>query len=485
MPGLNSNKYVQLLKTFDEHTLKRFYRWLQSPWCNNNKNLVKLFGALIKYHPDYEHKSLTKEALFHKILPDGKYSRRRMNNLMSESYLAARQFLINERFAREGQLQNELWTSELQDRQLDEWFRKHTQKAIDKLEALPVKTYEDRLSLFRTHRQLYHHPTASPRMQPGNRNIVEMGKQLDLLYLLEKAAILAEKITRNRIIHNENHNIKSEISWWSHAAKDIDHPALHLYRLRLSDIRITYERYWQLRNAFYGRVELLNAREQKIHLLYLLNDTKSLIKQGLLDITDILPIYKTGMEKGLLLYQGKLSQYTFTTVVGASNTKGDFAYTQYFIHHYTRYLHDNIRADGKCWANAHTAYWQKDLEKCLNLLLNHEFEAPYFQLISRMLNTQVYFELYLQEEQYEDYLFSYFDAYEKWLQRDKIYSKAAKRAFLRFVQLCRALAKCHSAIEFRPEKVEQLLDGEKNIQALNWLRKQQHRVLQMRKKALK
>jgi len=481
MSAISSSKFIQLLKTFDEAEIKGLCRWLKSPWCNSNKNLVKLLKVVTKYHPDYESNKLTKAAIFKSILPNGKYSDRRLNNLMSEAYLAARKFLVFERFASNNHQQDELWIAELQDRNLDEWFRKRTQKSIATLEALPIKRYEDHLALFRTHRQLYHHPTASTRMQPGNRNIIKMGKQLDLLYLLEKAAIITEKRMRNRIIRNENHEVKKESIWWIDAAKSIEHPSLNLYRMRLSDhTQITYERYWQIRKTFYDQFELLNEREQKIHLLYILNDTKAFIKQGLLDITDTLPIYKTGLDKGFLLHQGKLSQNTFTTIVVSSNTKGDFPYSQHFIQHYTKYLDDNIQADCKNWAYAHTAYWQKDLEKCLNLLRDHEFKSPYFQLITRMLNTQAYFELYLQDKQYEDYLFSYFDTYEKWLQRDKIYAQSSKKSFLRFVQLCRALAKCYRAIDFSPKQVKQLLEEEKNVQALNWLRQQQEAVLRSR-----
>ncbi|MCB9352329.1 MAG: hypothetical protein H6573_33280 [Lewinellaceae bacterium] len=64
---------------------------------------------LKRYHPDFEDAKLTKEKLFRKVLPDGKFSDRRMNNLMSEGYLAAEKFLIFQRFSRNDGLQKGCW----------------------------------------------------------------------------------------------------------------------------------------------------------------------------------------------------------------------------------------------------------------------------------------------------------------------------------------------------------------------------------------
>ncbi|MEM9920388.1 MAG: hypothetical protein AAF990_19985, partial [Bacteroidota bacterium] len=189
-----------------------------------------------------------------------------------------------------------------------------------------------------------------------------------------------------------------------------------------------------------------------------------------------------GLNLGILMHQGKLSRNTFTLIVSASNTKGSFDYTQKFIEHYVGHLDESIQTDCAQWAKAHTAYWQKDLEVSLDLLQRYRFKIPYLQLISRVLHTQVYFDLFLQDTSYQFYLFNYFDAFEKRLNREQLWSKLNKTSFLRFVQKCRVLARYYVDESIGTNKVLKLLEGNLNVQAYNWLQQKRTEVLQKRAK---
>lgn len=475
-------KLVQLLRTWQEEDLKSFDNWLRSPWCNTNKNLIRLFQQLRKYYPDFSSKRITKERLFQKILPDGKFSDRRMNNLLSECYLAAEQFLVFQRFSRNDSLQTDLLLQELQSRHLDEWFFKSIGKRIDFIEKKAIKDWEDHLELFRLNRQIYHHPTHDPRFLPGVSTIVEMNQQLDLLYLLEKAAIINEKIQRKNILRGENHEVEADLKKWHEATEGLQHPAIVLYSMRFAyREEELFAQYQQLRTFFLQKFQELNEKEQKTHLLSLLNDTILLIKKGLLDITESLPLYQLGLKTGILINQGKITRNTFALIVSASNTKGTFEFTDHFITSYAHCLDEKIQEDCIRWAYAHTAYWKKEMEVSLNMLMQYHFKVPYFQLVSRILHTQVYFDLYLKDDSYQFYLFNFLDAFEKWLSREKIFSKMNITSFQRFVQKCRALAKYYGDVNFESEKVAKLLEGEQSIQVVNWLKQKQKEVLYLRR----
>lgn len=211
MPTLSSTKFLRLLRTFNEAELKAFDAWLRSPWCNSNKNLPRLLGKLKRHHPNFEQAKLDKEKLFRQVLPEGKFSDRRMNNLLSEAYLAAEQFIAFQRLAGNPGLQKTLLAEEFQGRYLDDWFFRDAYREIERLEAMEVKDWESQLGLlYRLYRLIYHHHSQEPRMQPGASPIAKMGAQADLLYLLEKAAIINEMIARNRLIQGENHEVQAE-----------------------------------------------------------------------------------------------------------------------------------------------------------------------------------------------------------------------------------------------------------------------------------
>ena len=480
-----SSKFVHAIRTFSEDELKAFDQWLHSPWCNSNKNLAKLLNKLKKYYPDFDYPKLTKEKLFKQILPTGKFSDRRMNNLLSEGYLAAQQFMIFNSLTTNENLQKDLLTQAFQNRHLEDWFFRDIQKEIDRLDNKSIKDWEDHLDLLRLHRRIYHHPNQSPRMQPGGQTIVQMGEQLDLVYLLEKAAIINEKIFRNRILKDENHEIKQELAVWLMASEGVEHLAIEFYKMRFAyEEETMLEQYFELRDAFLGRYEELNEKEQKIHLMSLFNDNAFLYRSDLVEISDSLPLYKIGLKTKLILHQGVLGFSSFRTIVTASNYMKSFNYTDQFIKTYITHLKKEYQHDALNWAKAHTLYWQQNLYASLDILIKNEFKILNLQLFCRTLATQVYFDLYLKDDSYYSYLFDYFNAFEKWIIREKIGSDFYKESFLKFVRICKSLARLYSQINFQPQKVDSLFKNENNVQAMKWLYKKRTEIIKIRKKGV-
>ncbi len=487
MPATFTSKFTRLLQTFDPSTLKAFEVWLQSPWCNSNKNLPRLLEQLMRFYPDFDDLKLTKERLFQKILPSGKYSESRMNNLLSEAYQAAEKFVVFQRFSREEVMQQALLAREFQERGLDDWFSRTAELEIERLEKKEVKDWEEHLSLFQWHRRVYDHSSQAARAASGQDTVEQMDRALDRLYLLEKAAIINEMQFRNKLFHGEHKDVTDAAEHWRRGSAGLQHPALALYRMRFAPgkKKDMLQHYRSLHSAFLENFGQLNPRDQKIHLLSLLNDTMLLIKSGDLDITECLELYKLGLEAGAVAGHGNITGNTFINIVTASNTKGSFDFTQEFLATYSKCLNDKIREDVVQWAMAHTAYWQGDLEASLDVLSKYDFQTHNLQLIGRVLTTQVYFDLHLEQDAYQTYLFNYLDTFEKWLSREKIWSKGNTVAFLRFVQKCRALAKYHAGADPQPQKLEKLFAKERNIQALNWLKQRKEAVLTLKKSHLR
>ncbi len=481
MSPIFTSKFVKIIKTLNEEELKGFELWLKSPWCNTNKNLIRLLEKLQKYYPIFDNKKLTKEKLFYQILPNGKFSHRRMNNLLSEGYLAAERFIIFQNLAQDNNLQQDLLTKELQSRYLDEWFFKDVETEITRLEEQSIKEWEDHLSLFQMHRRVYHHPNQNPRMQPGSATIVKMDEELNLLYLLEKAVIINEKIFRNRILKDENHEVEKDLQQWLLASEAINHISLDFYSMRFAYTEENMlEQYRALRALFFKHFEALNRKDQKVHLLSLLNDTSFLIKATKLEITESLPLYKLGLQTRIILHQGQLTLNTYVTIVSASNTEKDFTFTSHFIAEYTKSLRIEFQDEAMCWAKAHQAYWENNLKEGLDMLVQKDFKLLYFQRITKLLLTQFYFDLHLQDSSYQFYLLNFFDSFEKWLLREKHRATFNKKPYLRFVQVCRRLAKSYAAVNFVPKDIQYLLDNENNIQASNWLQRKIGQIIELK-----
>jgi len=117
----------------------------------------------------------------------------------------------------------------------------------------------------------------------------------------------------------------------------------------------------------------------------------------------------------------------------------------------------------------------------IDYLIGNEFKTHYFQLTTKLLTTQVYFDLFLSDVSYQFYLFNYFDSFEKWMHREKIRELRFKESFLRFIQNTRKLAKFYTDIDLDFESLNKLLSNEKNVQAFDWLKRKKYEVIEKRK----
>ena len=481
MNTIAQSKYFRLIKTFTLEDQKSYESWLNSPWCNTNKNLITLFEKVKKYYPNFDDPKLTKEKLFKKILPNGKYSDRRMNNILSEGYLAAERFIVFQNLAKDQNLQKDLLTKEFQSRHLEDWFFRDINKEIERVEEIEIKEWEDHLHLFQMHRRVYHHPNQKRLIQTGKNSIIKMGDNLTVAFIIEKAAIINEKIFRNKILQNEKHEVKKDIENWINLSLGYKNTSIELYQKRFEyNEKNMLEKYFEIRNLFLDRYNELNEKDQKMHFFYLLNDTTILGKARYVDITESLPLYKLGLKAGILFSEGKLTQTTYMNILMSSNAKKDFEFSNYFIETFTKKLKDDIQLDAFFWAKSHTCYRMLQLQESLDYLLNHAFKTPRFLLLTKSLTTQVYFDLYLVNESYQTFLFNYFDSFEKWIYREKFGSDKFKKGFLNFVQALRKLAKHYSDANFNNDKVKNLLSDYKNVQGAKWLSQRIDKVIKIR-----
>ena len=100
-----NSKVIDILKKFDRKELKELGDFVDSPFHNKNKNVIKLYYSLLPFYPGFENKKLSKEFIYGKIFPDKSYADKTFRNLMSdllnliESYLAY-SYIDNDKYYR-------------------------------------------------------------------------------------------------------------------------------------------------------------------------------------------------------------------------------------------------------------------------------------------------------------------------------------------------------------------------------------------------
>lgn len=482
MKSIKSGKSIEILKKMDESDRKSFAKWLASPWCNSTKKLVMFLAELTKFHPDYEDPKLTRERLFKKMFPGKKNDVRLLDNLFWELNRQAERFLSFSAFEKSDFDKKFHLSQALQERSIEKRFFKISESAIDDLEKKMVKDWEDENLLLRFRLQSYHHPD-SERQTKSNTLIEDLDNGLELTYLLQKAILINEKFFRNRVLKNEPYEISNDLENWMLRSEKIDHPSIRLFRLRFSySEENLLSQYYLIYEDYFKDFDRLNSVDQKIHMLSLVSDSTNLHRKGLIDLSETLPLFKLGLTSGLLIENDRLDRVIFVMIVSAANLKRDFEFTRHFVKEYTKFLPDKIREDGKHYALAHIANREKKLEKCIDILLSHQFKARYFQLATRILTLQTYFDLLLINSSYEPMLASFCESFDKWLRRDKTRSDKNKAPILNFIQKTRRLVRIYLEPEFDEQDAQKLLEGNLNVQPINWLFEKRDQIVTLRKK---
>lgn len=140
------SKSIRILKTLSKEELKQFSDFVRSPFHNKNKNLIKLFDILRKYHPEYEFEN---EKLYSKIYQGKEYKHNNMKKLMSEMFLISEKFLLQLIIKKEKFTSDKYLLEEYMQRELNELFLFKVKKVNEKLEAINYYTigFEDKFYL--------------------------------------------------------------------------------------------------------------------------------------------------------------------------------------------------------------------------------------------------------------------------------------------------------------------------------------------------
>lgn len=113
------SKAIDVLKTFSDEEQKQFSDFVSSPFHNKNKNLIKLFNVLKKYHPEYEIENVK---IYSIVYPAKSYNHDNLKKLMSELLKLCESYLSYLCLRKEKFVFARTLLKELSERKIDDYF---------------------------------------------------------------------------------------------------------------------------------------------------------------------------------------------------------------------------------------------------------------------------------------------------------------------------------------------------------------------------
>ena len=444
-------KILELLKTLSDTELIRFEKFINSPYHNENNNIIVLFSDFIQLVLKQEAKSeLIKGAFIDKINWSDSKFRKSCNELLE---------LLLEFNAIEFNRKNELF------------------EKIQKYIAILDKKWISKLSK----------KSDQIRSLKANKNSWKE-VELALYYIFLKSQIDSNLFKPQESLHiyAEIAQIRKVFLKSSELSSSID--LEHLRQANFQMSRGIYRDLSPLNNErikLYKAVDLLfqgkdtkdNLEKIKQIIISLLPLEKSfkngimnhcagylstLINKGQLNvIEDLYALYKFGIEIDAII----LEVGTYRNIAFLACRSNDFEWALEFVEKHKTRLAPEDRESAYSFTKARTLWYAKDWEGVIRTLRNVEYQDMTYNLITKAYIMTCYYEL---DE--DEALDSFIKAFKVFLRRKRNISKRRKDAFYGFTTVIGDLAKARERNAYkRIIKAREELTNNPSIPNQDWL----------------
>jgi len=126
-------KLIIFLQTFSKKELSEFEKFIISPFFKQGRDLLPLYKAVIKFHPDFISEGFNEENIFKEIYPDTEFgdkkSRDILKTLSSSLLKTAEEYMVISNFSRKKTLKHRIMLEELLERDLVKYYEKYRETA--------------------------------------------------------------------------------------------------------------------------------------------------------------------------------------------------------------------------------------------------------------------------------------------------------------------------------------------------------------------
>jgi hypothetical protein len=425
------SKAIDIIKTFSAEELKRFLSFVNSPFFNTDKSIIRISEALRKYYPEFKSDNLTDKNIYEEVYGKGKFSNSSLKNLMSELLTVCEKYLFHERMSRD-YLKNDNNSIELlieyRERNLEKLFDSRSKKLGDMLKKRKIENHEyfilsNKLEILNYQFHLSKHKYNSQIWQGFlNRASFDLCGIFHTLYVDSAMLMHSAEIL----------NGKQEDSLMVNIVKDLDLEQLlkkikhgkseeyffvslysNLILLSIYDQEDKSEKYYyEIKSSFLKNINYFSdvdiydiLKSLRSYCIERMRKHKSAFIDELFEIDKLL-IKKVNYSSNLIKwYIGEL----FTELVHLAIYKKEYEFAENFIEEFKIYLNKDVikfeTGYTKAYLNLEYGNTEKALEllssikpinstmKILikNLYLRAYYEMEYFEEAISMLDTHIHF----------------------------------------------------------------------------------------------
>lgn len=208
---MKNSKTIDLLESLSATELRRFEKFLDSPFFNTNPAVTKLFNYIetgLKKKPVEE---LSKTQAFKLIFGSEKYNEQKISDLMTYLTRHVEDFLSQINFENKEMLKKSYLLKELRERNKDKHFESNSREYQKKLQNSAVRDQDYYYGAYLLEKEQDHY-FIKQGVRKDDKSLQHRSDNSDIFFLIDKLKNLCEMISRKNIISAEyEFRMKDEI----------------------------------------------------------------------------------------------------------------------------------------------------------------------------------------------------------------------------------------------------------------------------------
>lgn len=472
--------FIDVIKTFSKEEMRSFYDFVNSPYHNSSRSLIKLAEQVKKYYPDFENRNFTKEKLYGKIFPSAAYNDQVMRNLMSDALQLCLEFLGSKLYKNYNYEKTRYVLHELRNRKLDSLYDKQLKAALREVEKEHSLDFSYFENLYKLEGEVFLNELTHNRQESVYPVVVRQSELITYDFLSK----LINHIIDMKV--NETYyDIKGNDSFAKSLFNNLDMTPIlnklksgpekentvfliYYYRALLS-LNGKEEDYLKFKDVFLTNTPLLN-RQTNYNLIttletFSINNIKYSPAKYRAELHEV---HKKSIELDLLkLYEdGNLNLLKFWNIFINSVEIDRVDWAEEFAEAHYKDLEPEVMEGAINFARSIISYKRRDYDKALETLNKTRLNQFLFKLSIKTFYLRIYFE----KGDYQSAGFA-LDSYKQFLYKNKTISEAYRSSYLNFAVMYNDLLKAASGEKksSKKELLEKIESFSSNLNNKQWL----------------
>ena len=376
---MGQSRVVDYIGGLSQKQRDRFRQFVFSPYFNQHAKTKELLEVILKQSSRKKGKKLSREQLFEKLFPGQAFDEQKMFNVMSYLKRLYQKFIAYEHLEKD-ELQQQLL--------ILEGAFDYTQAALfdNRVKALEKKLHRNRLENAETYFARYRLNHLKVRAFQDTEDVTRHHKDIlqgmldnfDQYYVAEKLRICCDLqgFTMSNNFSFKLPFLNELLSYveanWEVFGKNITVKLYYnIFMTQTTEDRSYYRR---LREMISDEFDQMEFQGQKDLYEAATNYCILRINRGINDFRhDLFELYQQGLESGMLLPNGSLSEWQYKNIVTLGCVLKEFDWTEDFIGEYREYLPEDKRENAYSYNMANFLFWKKEYDRVQTLLINVQF----------------------------------------------------------------------------------------------------------------